>query len=313
MKIAILGSNSHIAKGLIWNFLEKTDHILYLFTRNSDKVMDFLKTNGLSSCNVIIQEGYQNFPDHNYDSIINCVGAGTPKNLGSNYSNWFMITEKFDNLIIEYLLENQDACYINFSRGAIYGKDLAEPAEENSVSRICVNHVSPEDYYSIARLNSEAKHRSFSGLNIVDLRIFSYFSRFIDLSSGYLITEILNCILDKKIFETNNKNIIRDYVHPEDLFSLVMKCIGENKVNSAFDAISAKPADKFAMLDFFSAKYDLKYEIRDNMSLYSPNGSKNVYCSKYNKAAEIGYRPVFSSMDAIEQESAHILKEVGIV
>lgn len=313
MRIVILGSNSHIAKGLIWHFLQRSDHILHLFTRASDKVKDFIKTNGLSHRNVIIEEGYQNFSAHHYEAIINCIGAGTPKKLGGNFSNWFVITEKYDNLIIEYLLKNQDARYVNFSSGAIYGKNLLEPAKEDTVNRISVNHLPPEDYYSIARLNSEAKHRSFTGLNIVDLRIFSYFSRFIDLSSGYLITEILNCILARKTLETNNENIVRDYVHPEDLFSLVTKCVHENKLNSAFDAVSAKPADKFAMLDFFSEKYGLKYEIRDNMSLYSPNGSKNVYCSKYNKASEIGYRPVFSSMDALEQESAHIFKEVGMV
>jgi nucleoside-diphosphate-sugar epimerase len=312
MRIAILGSNSHISKGLIWNFLKKTDHKLYLFTQASDKVKDFMGKNGLLGCKFIIEEGYQSFSEHNYDIIINCVGAGTPKKLGNNYSSWFILTEKFDNLIIEYLLKNNNALYVNFSSGAVYGKNLSRPVKEDTVSRISVNHVPPEDYYTIVRLNSEAKHRSFTELNIVDLRIFSYFSRFIDLSSGYLITEILNCLLNKLIFKTNNENILRDYIHPDDLFSLVMGCVQEENINSAFDAISLEPAEKFRILDFLSMEYGLKYEISDNVKPSSPNGAKNVYFSKYNKAAKIGYKPAFSSMDAIEHESAHILKATAL-
>lgn len=307
MKIAILGSNSHIAKGLIWNFIQKTDHALYLFTRNSGKVKDFLKENELTNCNVNTLEGYENFAEYHYDAIINCIGAGTPKVLGKNYSNWFMITEKFDNLIIEYIFKNQDAIYINFSSGAIYGKVLTAPVKEDTVNRICVNHIPPEDYYSIVRLNSESKHRSFTELNIVDLRIFSYFSRFIDLSSGYLITEILNCIVNKKTFKTDNVNIIRDYVHPDDLFSLIMKCIQRININSAFDVASSKPIEKFKMLEYFSGEYGLVYDIDNSFFINSPNGSRIIYFSSYDKAVEIGYIPAFSSMDAIEQESKYHL------
>ena len=79
------------------------------------------------------------------------------------------------------------------------------------------------------------------------------------------------------------------------------------KNNEAFDVISAKPVEKQEILDYFSVEYGLKYEMNRNLSHVSGTGSKNIYCSNYNKAWGIGYKPEFSSMDAIEQESKHIL------
>ena len=175
------------------------------------------------------------------------------------------------------------------------------------MNSILVNHVTTEDYYSIARLNSEAKHRAFKDLNIVDLRIFSYFSRFIDLADNYFITELLDCVLKKKVFATNNMNFIRDYLHPEDLFSIIRKCMDAGKINVVFDVTSAKPVEKREILDYFSLEYGLKYEVGRSLSHVSPTGSKNIYYSKYNKALGIGYKPKFSSMDTLKQESKYIL------
>jgi hypothetical protein len=44
LKIAILGANSHIAKGLINNFLSEKSNSLYLYTRSSGKCKNFLSS-----------------------------------------------------------------------------------------------------------------------------------------------------------------------------------------------------------------------------------------------------------------------------
>jgi len=309
-KIAILGSTSHIAKGLISNFLRSGEFCLHLYTRSPDKVRSFLGAIGKSpDKDCIIHEGYRDFIKSFYDVIINCVGIGTLNKPGDNYSDYFMVTEKYDNLLIEYLLKKPDTLYISFSSGAVYGREFSAPVEENTVNSIRVNHVATEDYYAIVRLNSEAKHRAFSGLRIVDLRVFSYFSRFIDLTDGYFITEVLDCILNKKVLATDNVNIVRDYVHPKDLFSIIRKCMDAGKINAALDVTSAKPVEKREILDYFSSKYGLKYEISRSLSHVSPTGSKNIYCSNYNNAACIGYKPAFSSMDAIKEESKYIINQ----
>ena len=308
-KIAILGSTSHIAKGLINNFLQSGEFSLHLYTRSREKIRSFLGAIGkFSDKGCVIHEGYKDVTKFSYDVIINCVGVGPLNKLRSNYTRYFTVTEEYDNLAIGYLCNIcPDALYLSFSSGAVYGREFSAPVEENTINSIRVNHVTTEDYYAIARLNAEAKHRSFKNLKIVDLRIFSYFSRFIDLRDGYFIAEVMDCILNKKVLITDNVNIVRDYVHPEDLFSIIRKCMDAGKINEALDAISSKPTDKKEILDYFSSLYGLKYEISGSLKHASPTGLKNIYCSNYKNAACIGYKPTFSSIDTIRQESKYIL------
>lgn len=288
--IAILGSTSHIAKGLINNFLESEKFSLHLFSRS--------------------RGGYGDFSKKNYDAVINCVGTGASNKLNGDYSQYFTVTEEYDNLVIKHLRDKcPEALYISFSSGAIYGREFKSGAKENTANNIKINHVAPEEYYSIARLNAEAKHRSFKNLKIVDLRLFSYFSRFIDLTDNYFMVELINCILNKKIFITDDVNIVRDYVHPKDLFSAVKKCISAGKINAAFDARSAKPVSKKEILDYFSREYGLEYKTDKLLNYKSGTGFKNNYYSNYNNAISLGYEPVFSSMDAIKEESRYIIQK----
>ena len=312
LKIAILGATSHIAKGLIYNFLQNGEFSLHLYIRKSDKVnqihhfLDTIKKTVAKS--YIIHKGYNDFLKCSYDVVINCIGVGTISKLQGDYTKYFTVTEEYDNLVINYLHNyHPKALYIGFSSGAIYGREFSAPVQENTTNCIRVNHITPQDYYSIVRLNSEVKHRAFKNLNIVDLRLFSYFSRFIDLSDDYFIVEVINCILNKKVLKTNKMNIVRDYIHPKDLFSLIRKCIKVDKINGAFNVVSLKPVSKWEILDYFSSEYGLKYKIIPSLNYTSATGSKNIYYSTYNNAARLGFKPVFNSMDAIKEESKYIL------
>ena len=117
----------------------------------------------------------------------------------------------------------------------------------------------PEDYYGIVRINAEAKHRAHRNLRIIDLRIFSYFSRYINLTDGYFITDVMEAILDNKVLVTDSTNIVRDYLHPEDLFSMIVKCVHAGKINQAIDVSSSRPVAKQEILDYFTSEYGLKY------------------------------------------------------
>jgi len=297
--IAILGSTSHIAKGLIYNFAQTQGFVLHLYTRSPQKLCSFLsKIDRSPGFEYVLHEDYSHFENHYYDVIINCVGVGTLKKLRGNYTLYFTVIEQYDNLAIDYLKNKQpDALYISLSSGAVYGKGFSEPVREDTVTRIRINHISTEDYYTIVRLYAEAKHRAFESLRIVDLRIFSYFSRFIDLEDGYFISEILDSLLNGKVFRTGAQNIVRDYVHPEDLFSFILKCIDTGKINTAFDIYSKKPVQKEEILEYFSSKYGLVYQLDQSFEYHSATGSKDIYYSTYNNASELGYEPKFSSMD----------------
>ena len=244
--IAIFGSNSHIAKGLIFYYLQEKGYYLHLFSQHPDKVRKFLNSMSKETKpRYFVHSGYRNIMKYSYDMIISCVGAGTLNKHKGDYTKYFTVTEKFDNLALAYLKEiSGKTKYICFSSGAIYGGKCSSPAKDNTLNYINVNHVAPSEYYSIVRLNSEAKHRAFKNLNIIDLRVFSYFSRFADLRDGYFITDLMNCILRKKVLLTDRNNIIRDFVHPKDLFMAIKKCESKKMINAAFDISSSKPISK---------------------------------------------------------------------
>jgi len=309
LRIAILGSNSHIAKGLIDRFTRDGAFSLRLFTRSPESLKIFLGRLGQSPnrcCS--IEDDYSGFHKDRHDVIINCIGVGSPNKLSGNFSDWFTVTEEYDNLTLGYLREKTDTLYIHFSSGAVYGQNLHEPVDGDSVHAVAVNRILTPEYYALAKLNAEAKHRAFESLNIVDLRIFSYFSRFIDLDSGYLITDILQCLIRRVPFVTNNLNIIRDYIHPDDLYNLVSQCIKTRRLNTVLDAYSAKPCEKREIIDYFTKTHGLQSVVEETMDNHSPNGLNIVYCSRYDRATSLlGYNPTYSSLETVDQECRHIL------
>jgi len=291
-RIAILGATSHIAKGLIPNFLQKMRSPLFLFARKPQDVISFLQLNGRELFPKILD--FDKFGSNKYDIIINCVGLGTPNKVRSGNNEIFNLTEEFDNLVIEYLNKHRKTRYINLSSGAVYS--------------VTCDDIKPEHYYGISKLYQEAKHRSLNRLHIVDIRIFSYFSRFIDLNSGFFLTEIIKCIKLKKILETSSFDFIRDYLSPHDFFNLICLIIEKKPCNFVVDAYSAAPVRKFKLLEFFATKYALKYKIKDNLKLDSPTGRKDIYFSRSRKALSLlGYKPENSSLETIAAEIAHIL------
>lgn len=291
-RIAILGATSHIAKGLILNFLQNKKNSLFLFARKPIDVRCFLKANGREVLPQI--SAFVEFNRNRYDIIINCVGLGTPDKVRRSNGEIFNLTERFDNLILTYLNKYPETCYINLSSGAVYS--------------VACDDIRPEYYYGIAKLYQEAKHRSLSKLNIVDIRIFSYFSRFIDLNSGFFLTEVIKCIKTKTIFETDSSDFIRDYLSPHDFFNLVCLIIKKRPYNFGIDAYSAAPVSKFKLLEFLTKKYALKCKIKDSLKLDSPTGKKSAYFSRSRKAFTLlGYKPKDSSLKTITTEITHIL------
>jgi nucleoside-diphosphate-sugar epimerase len=313
MNIAIMGATSHIAKGLIQNFIGRGQDNLHLFSRSTGNIQKFLSEISRDKGNsLIIYTGYENFLLHSYDIIINCVGVETRNKYNCDFTRYFSVTEEFDNLAISYLkIKNNDTLYISFSSGAIYGKGFLSPATDNAVNNISVNHTALEDYYGIARLNAEAKHRAHNDLKIIDLRIFSYFSRYINLSDGYFITDVIRSIMKNKRLVIDRYNITRDYLHMEDLFSMIILCAAAGRVNRAFDVNSLNPISKQEILDYFASAYALTYEYRDKAENASATGAKNNYFSTCTHATQVGFAPRYSSMDTIKLESEIILSQQG--
>jgi nucleoside-diphosphate-sugar epimerase len=138
--------------------------------------------------------------------------------------NIFSLTEKFDNMALRYLEFHPKTVYINFSSGAVH--------------TITPDALKPEHFYGVAKLYQEARHRALSKLNIVDIRVFSYFSRFVDPDSGYFLTELIKCIKRNSVFVTTPCDFIRDFLSSEDLFNLVCLVIKARPFNDVVEAYS---------------------------------------------------------------------------
>lgn len=307
MRFAILGATSHIAKGLILGLQGSVSNELYLFARSPERVKLFLESIGVVNSQFIKIRSFNGFSDYDYDVVINCVGIGNPAKLANELASIFNITEVFDTLILEYLKGHRQTLYINFSSGAAYGTDFSAPVDVTSQARFNINAITASEYYGIAKINSEAKHRAMKGYNIVDLRVFGYFSRFIDLEEKFLLSEIVTCVKNGQLFVTGPGNIVRDFINPQDLVGLIEACMVQNCINDVLDVYSAKPATKFEILEHFALHHGLKYRVEGAYTTFTVTGSKDHYYSTNSKAASIGYAPRFSSIDGIEKEVNYIL------
>jgi len=309
MKIAILGATSHIAKNLVYYFRRDSRHELFLFARDQGAVYEFLKaTEGEFAPSVF---GFDLFPGGDYDAVINCVGIADPQKQKNAGVELFRLTERFDNLVLDYLAGHEKTVYTNFSSGAVYGTAFDSGVDDNAVASIAVNNISPVDYYRIAKLNAEAKHRAMADRNIIDLRIFSFFSRFIDLESGFLLTEMMRCVIERRPFYTNAVDIVRDYVAPSDLFSLVKLCVVSNGINQPIDVFSAGPVRKSELIALFAHDFGLETRI-DEEARVSTTGPKLAYYSANHVATSLlNYVPALASRDAVRDEANEIIAGVS--
>jgi len=305
MRIAILGATSQIAKNLISYFLKDSKYELFLFARNTKAVHEFIMT--IDSLSIPFIFGFEEFPSGKYDVVINCIGIGDPRKLREAGVGFFRITEYFDNLVIDYLLNNKNTTYINFSSGAVYGTEFDSGVTEDSIANIAVNKIIPADFYRIGKLNAEVKHRALIDQNIIDLRIFSFFSQFIDLNSGFLLCELVRSVIANTIFHTNAVEIIRDYIAPSDLFTLVELCLINQKMNCAIDVYSAKVVQKSELIELFKHEYGLTSVIEDK-DCASMTGTKLAYYSSNPAAFSLlSYVPTINSIDTVRSEVAMLL------
>lgn len=304
-KVAILGSSGHIGKNLINFFSKDKNYKICLFTRDKNNLNKILG-DYFPNCTFNV-ENYEQFGNFSYDVVINCVGASDPYVVDKDVESIFRITEFYDNKLIEYIKKHSKTMYLNISSGAVYGQEFKNPANDSTLTNLDVNNLSVENFYSMIKIYSETKHRVLSNLNIIDLRLFAFFSRFIDIKTKFFICDVVQAIKKNEELIVNPINFFRDYVNPEDLYSLIIKCINKKNLNDSFDVFSKSPISKFEILELVSKKYDLKHKIQKNLKCFTPTGIKEKYYSESKKATKLGYFPKFSSQETILEELEFLL------
>lgn len=309
MRIAILGATSQIARDLIVSFSENMEHDLFLFARRPEEIEKWLARSGLEGCYPV--GNFAGFAQHEFDAILNFVGVGNPAQLVAMGNAIFDITLRFDELALEYLHVHPACRYLFLSSGTAYGSKFDEPATRDTPAIIQLNHLAPSDWYGMAKLHAECRHRAHPEFSINDIRVFNYFSRSQDIAARFLISDILRAILEKTTLQTSSDFIVRDYLHPSDFHMLIGALLSAPTHNAPVDCYSLAPVDKSSLLAAMQDRFGLHYEVSESTAGMNATGQKPHYYSLNRRAADFGYQPAWTSLEGILKEAAIIIQDQG--
>lgn len=307
MRIAILGATSQIARDLIVSFSDEADKHLQLFARRPEEVSKWLVSVGLSGRYPV--DDFSGFANNEFDAVINFVGVGNPAQAVAMGNSIFDITLRYDDLVLDYLKTHPDCRYLFLSSGAAYGSSFSEPAKRDTPAVVSINNLAPQEWYGVAKLHAECRHRAHPELAIIDIRVFNYFSRTQDISARFLITDILRAIRDKTILKTSPDYIVRDFLHPSDFYQLVSTLLIAPPSNAAVDCYSRAPIDKPTLLAAMQEKFGLQYEITGASASVNATGSKPHYYSLNTRAADFGYQPALTALEGVLGETEVMLQQ----
>ena len=305
MQIAIIGATSQIARDLILSFSHSGSRGLYLFARNPDDVKTWLADNNLTNQHEAYD--YSEFLCRKYDLIINFVGVGDPAKSLSMGSTIFDATLKYDDLALSYLQTHKSCRYFFLSSGAAYGSNFSQPATLETPAIYPINNIKPSDWYGMAKLHAECRHRALVDLSIVDIRVFNYFSHTQDMSSRFLMTDIIRAIRDNAVLKTSSDYIVRDYLHPSDFHRLINALISAPAANVAIDCYTKSPIDKPELLLNMQQSFGLRYEVVESGASLNATGQKARYYSLNRIAADFGYTPSLTSLEGLLIEAKKLL------
>jgi nucleoside-diphosphate-sugar epimerase len=252
-------------------------------------------------------DDFATFAQHEFDAVMNFVGVGNPAQAVAMGNTIFDVTLRFDELVLDYLRTHPDCRYLFLSSGAAYGSNFTEPANRDTPALIDLNHLKSQDWYGVAKLHAECRHRAHPDLAIIDIRVFNYFSHTQDMSARFLITDILRAIRDNTVLQTSSDFMVRDYLHPSDFYALVTALLNAPAGNAAVDCYSLAPVDKPTLLATMQEKFGLRYEMSHAAASVNATGSKPHYYSLNKRAAEFGYQPTKTSLQGIAQEAKAML------
>lgn len=300
---AILGASSQIAKDYMLSVQASSEVALLPYVRDPSGMDAWLAAHGMT---------YRSMPFSAYgqidhDAVINFVGVGDPQRAAAMGGSILEITMDFDGLVLRELARHPKRRYIFLSSGAAYGSSFLEPANAATVANISINALNPQEYYAVAKLHAEARHRALADLAITDIRVFNYFSRTQSLEARFFITDIVRAIRDGQLLRTSPDFMVRDFLHPSDFHQLVACILAAPVQNDVLDCYSKAPIDKPGLLHAMQAEFGLKYEVQDAGAAVNATGQKPNYYSLNHKAAAYGYKPFYSSLDGIITETRAIL------
>lgn len=307
VQIAILGATSQIARDLIVSFSAEEDKHLHLFARRPEDVVAWLKSVGLSERYLV--SDFTVFGEQDFDAVINFVGVGNPAQAVVMGNSIFDVTLHFDDLVLNYLQSHPACRYLFLSSGVVYGTSFNEPANRDTPAVVAINNLAPQEWYGVSKLYAECRHRAQPELNIVDIRVFNYFSHTQDIEARFLITDILRAIRDNTVLKTSPDYIVRDYLNPSDFHQLVCAILSAPATNAVVDCYSQAPIDKLNLLAVMQEQFGLRYEVTEGNVAVNATGGKPHYYSLNRRAGDFGYQPRLTSLEGVLLEAKAMLQQ----
>jgi nucleoside-diphosphate-sugar epimerase len=214
---------------------------------------------------------------------------------------------QYDELALNYVRHHPECRYVFLSSGAAYGSCFNSPVDAGNKGTININNLQPQDWYGVAKLYAECRHRAHPELPIIDIRVFNYFSRTQDMNARFLITDIVRAIRDNSVLQTSAEYMVRDFIGPSDFYQLIQAILTSPANNDVIDCYSKAPIDKPTLLSAMQDRFGLKYEISKTNTSVNATGSKSHYFSLNDKAKNYGYQPALSSIDSILIEAESLI------
>jgi nucleoside-diphosphate-sugar epimerase len=302
MKIAILGATSHIAKDIVASLAKQASYQCDLFMRVPAQLDPEIRAIAEQKSFALLD--YASFDDsRHFDAIINFVGVGDPARAIQMGKDIFTVTEQYDNLALSYLQRHPECRYIYLSSGAAYGANFAAPVSETSKAVFAANALQPQDWYGVAKFQTECRHRALPAFAIVDVRVFSYFSHRQALDARFFLSDILRALKSGTVLEVAPDDMVRDYLAPADFLQLIDRILQSSPCNDVVDCYSLAPIGKFDLLEALRDQFGLQYTVVGDQAKVNATGPKANYYSRNRKAESLfGYVPGDSSLSGLLSE-----------
>lgn len=308
MRIAVMGATSQIARDLVRTMNNSDAHELTLLARRPDAVHAWLATFARGSRHKV-NDLYSLQRNASFDAIINFVGVANPAAAASLGAQILEITRSVDDMAMAYIERHTDCRYIFLSSGAVYATSFDEPATEQTCVNLPINSLGAEHWYGLAKFIAEARHRAAANLAIVDLRVFSYVSRYQDMDARFLVTDAVRALRNNQTLYSAASQNVRDYLHPRDFHALLECVLSHAPVNTPLDCYTRAPVEKWKLLKALHAEFGLSCEVLESGAGVNATGLKPMYYSLNRRAATFGYAPSLDSLGAVLEEVEAYLAE----
>jgi hypothetical protein len=316
IKIAIIGANGQISKGLASVFSAQENYQLFLFSRNP--VDPFLIRFYSSFLRPGVDKllSLDDFEIHKYDVVINSAGEGSPVEQAKLGFSLFQMSEALDNRILRYIEQNPETLYFFLSSGAVYGINYEWPVSIDTLTSWSANKPSENSIYVLAKITAEARHFHLSNYLIYDIRIFGYFSRYIGLRSSFFLSELAYSVAEHIPFNTTRRNMVRDYIDHFELSNLISLLISKRPMSGPFDIYSLESISKTELLSRLQKYHGLMINYSDsdpgNYPVDNISTKPGMHPSNLNSIKELGHLPRRSSLEIVSEELHMLIKSTKV-